>query len=304
MKQLYSPPKGPPPRYSLPVEDYPDNHLPQANPNHENHQQQVPLNSSSSTASVPLASSSISNSKLSPNADGPPDYGDVPPADLALTTGYTSAPLIHVAGGSRHPDLQVTLSDGHPLYALETESTMVYHETHVRSALPTPSSLFNIRRHPIPDQPDGHWRYTIHSHTPGGHGPTKILEMDTDPRMLEGECWNTRMIFRNAFTGELDGLTLVTTQEGLNGKGPGAEILYKGQKVADILDQGKHDPGYDARIYRKGLDPFLVVVGIYAIDDRNMSVKRRNRRSRLAGLPGVGRGRGAGLAGAYAVAGV
>lgn len=238
-----------------------------------------------------------------------PKYSEIPERKLALTSEYITAPVIHVDGGARHPDLSVTLPDGKQLYHLSTESTWVYHETHVKD-LRTPQSLFNIRRHPIKGKPDEHWRYTIHSHVAGtkiegSSSGVKILEIDTTPGILRGgrnQSWSTRLIFRDHQTGELDGLTLTTTQEGLTSKGTGGEVFYQGIRVATITDKKKNDPGYEIRLERQNLDPLLIVMMAYVIDDRRMESRRRNRRSRAAGLKGVGKGPGAGLAGAYGLA--
>lgn len=134
------------------------------------------------------------------------------------------------------------------------------------------------------------------------NGGTKILEIDTDPGMMLGgrnKSWSTRLIFRNANTAELDGLTLNVTHEGLTGTGMTGEVLYQGKKVADIVDRQRREPSYEIRIFRDGLDALLVMMLAYVMDDRVMGSKRRNRRSAMAGVPGIGKGPGAGLAGAY-----
>lgn len=234
----------------------------------------------------------------------PPKYETLPPENLALTRSWISASHVFVSGGSRTPDLTVSTGDGLKLYQFQTESTLVYHETYVKD-LRGSRNLFIIRRYPVQDMPDGTWRYTINVSTGrrGAHktGGTKILEIDTDPSMaLSGNrtSWETRLIFRNAMTSELDGLTLRMTKNSAR-KDIGGEVLYQGRKVADILDRGGKDPGFELRIFRDSLDPLLAVMMAYVMDDRVMGSKRRNRRAASAGLLGIGKGPGAGLAGAY-----
>lgn len=238
----------------------------------------------------------------------PPSYVDSLNTDLILAQNYMPASLIHIIGESRSPDLHVSVPNGTKLFSFETDSTLVYHETAIRD-LSLGSTLFRIRRRPIEAQPDGFWRYTAHSHVPGqvGSDGLKVLEIDTDPGMLNlREPWSTRLIFRHARTGELDGLTLTIVsgdKTSLNG-----EVQYRGRRVADILSKqksiaGKHRPEYDGRIYHRGLDPLLISLCAYVLDDRTMVRKRRNRESAFAGLAGIGKGPGAGLAGAYALGG-
>lgn len=214
----------------------------------------------------------------------PPKYGSLPPEDLTLTDRCLFTSHLFVSGTSKSPDLIVSLNDGSQLYHFETESNMINHQTFVKD-LRGPHGLFTIRRHPVPKMPEGTWRYTINANTgpKGEHkaGGTKIFEMDTDPGMLLGEhktSWETRMIFRNAETSELDGLTMCVTKNSAT-KHIGAEALYKGKKVADIVDRGGHmkDPGFEIRIFRDCLDPLLVVMMAYAMDDRVMNNKRRHR---------------------------
>lgn len=234
----------------------------------------------------------------------PPKYESLSPENLALTRNWFSTPRVFVSGGSRTPDLTISTSDGLKLYQLQTDSTLVYHETYVKD-LRGSQNLFIIRRYPVQDMPDGTWRYTINVSTGrrGAHktGGTKILEIDTDPSMvLAGDktSWETRLIFRNAMTSELDGLTLRMTKNSTR-RDVGGEVLYQGKKVADILDRGGKEPGFELRIFRDSLDPLLVVMMAYVMDDRVMGSKRRNRRGASVGLLGIGKGPGAGLAGAY-----
>lgn len=240
-------------------------------------------------------------------SDELPKYGSLPPEELALTSDPIFHQHIFVSGGTRTPDLSVTSSDNEKLYHFETDSTLVYHETYVKD-LRGPYALFNIRRHPVKNKPDGAWRYTIHlnarAKSTKGNGGTKIFEMDTDPGMLLGgrdDRWQSTLVFRNARTSELDGLTLCVTQEGSSGKGLAADVLYEGKKVADIIDlRHRREPSYEIRIFRRGLDPLLVIMMAYVIDDRIMGNKRRYRRGRT--VPGVGKVPGASLAGVYRLA--
>lgn len=234
-----------------------------------------------------------------------PRYEPLPPEELALTHKPTYLSRIFISGGTRTPDLTALTDDNEKLYKFETDSTLVYHETYVKD-LAGQRSLFTIRRRPIQAKADGTWRYTVHTNlgTRGRrvNGGTKILEIDTDPSMMSGgrnRSWSTRLIFRNANTAELDGLTLNVTHEGLAGTCMTGEVLYQGKKVADIVDRQRREPSYEVRIFRDGLDALLVMMLAYVMDDRVMGSKRRNRRSAMAGVPGIGRGPGAGLAGAY-----
>lgn len=239
--------------------------------------------------------------------EAPPSYEESLDNDLLLTQNCIPAPLIHITGDSRSPDLDISLPDRQKLYSFETDSTLVYHETAVHDLL-AGSTLFRIRRRPIEAQPDGFWRYTAHAHVQGrsSGGGVKILEIDTDPTMLDlTKPWSTRLIFRHARTGDLDGLTLLVV--GGNKTALNGEVRYQRQRVADIVYESKFTsskgncPGYRVRVHHQGLDPLLVSICAYVLDDRTMVNKRRHRESALAGVAGIGKGPGAGLAGAYAL---
>lgn len=230
-----------------------------------------------------------------------PKYGSLPPEQLTLTPDPFFISQIFVSGGTRTPDLTASIGPKQDLYHFETDSTLVYHETYVKD-LRTPRSLFRIVRKPVQNRPDGTWRYTIHSGT-GSRGKegsgTKILEIDTEPGMTSSglnKLWSTRLIFRNAMTSELDGFTLQVAHEGSGRRG---EVLYEGKKVADIIDHQRREPSYEIRIFRDGLDPLLTTILAYVMDDRVMDNKRRHRTSPMSGFAGIGKGPGAGLAGAY-----
>lgn len=294
--------------------DFPSDHVPAPRMYNHNRQSSFPLAvSRSSTLSTDMSISapppsfaeSMWGLDESETSSFLPKYGSLPPEQLALTPKPTCLSRIFISGGTRTPDLTASTDDDEKLYRFETDSTLVYHETYVKD-LAAQRSLFTIRRRPVQDKPDGTWRYTIHTNlgTRGRrvNGGTKILEIDTDPGMMLGgrnKSWSTRLIFRNANTAELDGLTLSVTHEGLTGTGMTGEVLYQGKKVADIVDRQRREPSYEIRIFRDGLDALLVMMLAYVMDDRVMGSKRRNRRSAMAGVPGIGKGPGAGLAGAY-----
>lgn len=297
--------------------DFPSDHLPRPRQYTYNQQLQSQTRGMSRISTIstetgisappPSFSESTWGSDYSDSSSLLPKYESLPPEELTLTPRPTYESRIFLSGGTRTPDLTASSGKDQELFKFETDSTLVYHETYVKD-LATNRSLFTIRRRPIEDKPDGDWRYTIHTNlgTRGkqANGAAKILEIDTDAAMLSGgrnKSWSTRLIFRNANTAELDGLTLNITHEGLTGTGMIGEVLYQGKRVADIVDRQRREPSYEIRIYRDWLDALLVIMLAYVMDDRTMGNKRRNRRSAMAGVPGIGRGPGAGLAGAYAI---
>lgn len=225
-----------------------------------------------------------------------PKYDSLPPEFLALTPNPISASRLFISGSTRTPDLTISTDNEQDVYRFETDSTLVYHETFVKD-LRGPRSLFRIRRHTVQWKSDDTWRYTIQ--TSSG---SKILEVETDPGMLSNrrnDPWSTRLIFRNVTTSDLDGLTLCMRPSNTTGSSMSGEISYQGKRVADIVLNQRREPGYEVRIFRDEIDPLLVVILAYIIDDRTMDSKRRNRRARMSGFAGIGKGPGAGLAGLY-----
>jgi hypothetical protein len=206
----------------------------------------------------------------------------------------------HLTGDSRSPDLILIhpSQPSTPLATISTDSSLVYHHSHITDHRPG-GVMHILRRHNSPGANTNGFCYTITTH---GNQGTKILEITTTSTLLKAS--STRLIFRRADNNELDALRLKTF---LPGGGATLQQLdmrveYQGSPVGTITLMSKPEkPVYQLDITRPGIEPLLFAILATVIDDRLMTTKRRSRRHWSAGVPGIGKGPGAGLAGAFAL---
>lgn len=220
--------------------------------------------------------------------EAPPPYSEAPPPELCIVAGsYCTQPVtLMMKGEYRSPDFTLHLPGGDPWYHSSTDSSVIHHETFVKDVARN-QNVFVIKRKNIDDM----LRYTIHA--PGRDG-RKLLEVDVKPGTGPGS--SIRLIFWNTSASELDELFMSTTEGGRP-----IDISYRGKNVANITGISSSDPQYRLQIQRAYLDPLLIMILAYILDDGTMTKRRRYRRPLTSGLAGVGRGPGAGLAGAFAL---
>lgn len=225
------------------------------------------------------------------------------PADPETKPGSTRAKLFGRSNSSGAMAI--------PLATVETDSSLIHHHAHIHDARPG-GVMYTLKRNPASSPPpllstssDGgggddqaEWRYTITSHGAGG---ARLLEVITTPAILSAA--STRLVFRRAADGELDALRLKTLKHGVQEGGLAMVLEYRGERVGEIVLLGarREKPVFRVVLERAGMDPLLAVVLALVVDDRWMGGKRRWKREFGRGLAGIGRGPGAGLAGAYAV---
>jgi hypothetical protein len=244
-------------------------------------------------------------------------------------------------GSSRSPDFTVCVTTpSRPplaLFAIDTDSTLVYHHSHIRDLRPS-GTMHTLKRTVIDgvgvDAPrtmrrgiagkgtrkgvvdggtkgkegkegKGEWRYMIQGL---GMEGKKLLEVSTTRDLAEGLGGETRLVFRGSGDGELDALRLRTKRlERVGGKGRDQEglemvVVYQGSRVGEIVLLGSSEkPGFRIEIGVAGVDPLLFVVLALVVDDRWMGEKRRYRQEFGRGFRGIGKGPGAGLAAAFAL---
>ncbi|KAK5062838.1 hypothetical protein LTR84_004913 [Exophiala bonariae] len=226
----------------------------------------------------------------------PPPYAESVSIGLSFTAdrGHSEPMKVCMEGEYRSPDFEITMVNGVPLFHIETESTLIYHVTYIKDLRPNaPGGI----AHTIKRKTDGdRWHYSACA--PGKDG-TQYLEIETTSKILANA--STKLVFRSTADGELDAIYL---KMAVTGGRRTAVVGYQGKRIGQILQAGKdEEPKFNLVIDVPGVDPLLFVCLAYVLDDRLMTSRRRLRRPFASGLPGVGKGPGAGLAGAYAVGG-
>jgi hypothetical protein len=266
----------------------------------------------------------------------PPSYQDSTQTNTPITTDthplttppfdLTFVPIappphpiaIHMQGDYRTPNFSVTLPSiptgpPHPpipLFEIDTDSTLVFHHSHIRdlraggtmhtlkratipSTIPSPKPRTTITTtsssSALPTTTGAQtetYRYTIHS--PGSQG-RKHLEITTEPALLTAPTTSTKLIFRDHASSDLDALTLRLLNLS-SFTAPQMDILHQNAVVGRIVLLGKESA------------PALKLECAARVD-RWMTPRRRLKREFGAGVAGVGKGPGAGLAGAYALGG-
>lgn len=216
----------------------------------------------------------------------------VPGLGLSFTGNYgaLSPVTVHMQGHYRSPDFEVTTSTNKPLFTVETESTLVFHVVSINDLRPN-GVTYTLKR-----KTDGDvWSYTMLAH---GKDGVKLLEIVTTPKLLAAD--SIPLIFRSKADGELDALRLhIVTHKAV---GRSMEITYHGQPVGRMVQAGsERKPAFRLDIEAARVDPLLFVVFALVVDDRLMTQRRRLRRPLMSGFAGIGKGPGAGLAGAYAL---
>lgn len=226
----------------------------------------------------------------------PPPYTESVSQGLSFTTdfGHYEPMTAYMKGDYRSPDFDIATGNKVPLFHVETDSTLIYHVTYIKDLRPNgPGGIAHtIKRITEGDR----WRYTACS--PGKDG-ARYLEIETTSKILTSA--STRLVFRSTIDGELDAIYLKTeVQKGRRT----ALVEYQGKKIGEILQLGNDkQPKFNLVIEVPRVDPLLFVCLAYVLDDRLMTSRRRLRRPLGAGFTGVGKGPGAGLAGAYAIGG-
>jgi hypothetical protein len=238
---------------------------------------------------------------------------------------------IHMQGDYRTPNFSVALPstpDGPthapiPLFEIDTDSTLIFHHSHIRD-LRAGGIMHTLKRTTIPTsnptlKPDittrkrtssssalatttgpqtETYRYTIHA--PGASG-AKLLEITTTPDLLTSS--STKLIFRDHASGELDAVTLrLFSHPSL--PSPQMTVLHQNAVVGRMSLLSKESEPALKLDCAADVDPLLLVVLVLVVDDRWMTQRRRLKREFGTGVLGVGKGPGAGLAGAYALGGV
>ncbi|KIX01222.1 uncharacterized protein Z518_08947 [Rhinocladiella mackenziei CBS 650.93] len=227
--------------------------------------------------------------------DLPPSYGESVQGGLSYTNEFGSENPVTVCmkGEYRSPDFQVSMGkDALVLLQIETNSTLIYHYTDIKDLRP------NGMNHTIKRKVEGDlWRYTAHG--PGKDG-VKLLEIETTGKIVAPGS-STRLVFRGKMDGELDALHFNSTTE-LKGRNRVVEVLHRSRRVGQIEQVGRDEkPEFSLSIDVARIDPLLFVVYALVLDDRLMTQRRRLRRPFGSGFAGIGKGPGAGLAGAFAV---
>lgn len=228
--------------------------------------------------------------------DAPPSYAQSVPLGLSFTAdlGHSEPMTVCMEGEYRSPDFEIATVNGAPLFHVETESTLIYHVTYIKDLRPNaPGGI----AHTIKRKTEGdRWHYSARA--PGKDG-AQYLEIETTSKILASA--STKLVFRSTADGDLDAVYLKTeVQRGRRS----AVVEYQGRRIGEILQLGKDEsPKFNLVIDVPGVDPLLFVCLAYVLDDRLMTSRRRLRRPFASGLPGVGKGPGAGLAGAYAIGG-
>jgi len=197
-------------------------------------------------------------------------------------------------GDYRSPDFDVVTVDKTPLLHFETDSTLIHHITYIKDLRPNgPGGI----AHTIKRKTDGD-RY-LYSAVSRGKDGARYLEIETTSKILSTA--STRLVFRSTVDGELDAIYLKTE---VKRNCRTAIVEYQGNKIGEIVQLGTDDrPTFSLVIDVPGVDPLLFACLAYVLDDRLMTSRRRLRRPMGAGFTGIGKGPGAGLAGAYAVGG-
>ncbi|RVX71819.1 hypothetical protein B0A52_04218 [Exophiala mesophila] len=234
----------------------------------------------------------------------PPSYRDSVPQALTFSRDFGhDLPLnVVMTGDYRSPDFEVRTKEGEiVILQVETESTLVYHHSYIRDLRPNgPGGIgYTMKRKQNGDQ----WLYTIHSSSSsvgGGEGGVKLLEIATTSKIVRQS--STRLVFRSTLDGELDALYLNTSiQNGIRR----ADVVYQGNRIGGIAQLRSDDnPRFDLKIEIPHVDPLLLVLLALVLDDRLMKSRRRLKRKLGSGFAGIGKGPGAGLAGAYAIGGM
>ncbi|KPI35949.1 uncharacterized protein AB675_10494 [Cyphellophora attinorum] len=219
---------------------------------------------------------------------------------LPKTPLPTHPTTFHLTGDSRSPDLILTHPShpSNPLATISTDSSLVYHHSHITDHRPG-GVMHILRRHNPPGANSNEFCYTITTH---GNQGTKLLEITTTPTLLSAS--STRLIFRRSDNGELDALRLkiFLTGGGANLQQLDMRVEYQGSPVGTITLISKPEkPVYQLDITQPGIEPVLFAILATVVDDRLMTTKRRSRQHWSAGVPGIGKGPGAGLAGAFAL---
>lgn len=226
-----------------------------------------------------------------------PPYVESVPQGLSFTAdfGHYGPLTVHMKGDYRSPDFDIVTFDKIPLFHLETDSTLIYHVTYVKDLRPNgPRGI----AHTIKRKTDGD-RYQYSAVSPGKDG-VRYLEIETTSKILTGA--STKLVFRSAVDGELDAIYLKTEVQKNRRT---ALVEYRGKKIGEIQQLGGDDrPKFSLIIDIPRVDPLLFACLAYVLDDRLMTSRRRLRRPLGAGFTGIGKGPGAGLAGAYAIGGM
>lgn len=229
-----------------------------------------------------------------------PTYRESVPQALTFSRDFGhELPLnVVMVGDYRSPDFEVRTRDREmAILHMETESTLVYHHTYIRDLRPNgPGGIgYTLKRKQNGDQ----WFYTIHS-SGGSEGGVKLLEIATTSKILRQS--STRLVFRSTLDGELDALYLNTSiEQGIRR----ADVVYQGNRIGGIVQLRSDDnPKFDLKIDIPRVDPLLFVLLALVLDDRLMKSRRRLKRKLGSGFAGIGKGPGAGLAGAYAIGGM
>lgn len=233
-----------------------------------------------------------------------PTYRESVPQALTFSRDFGHEMPLNVVmvGDYRSPDFEVRTRDEREMTILhmETESTLVYHHTYIRDLRPNgPGGIgYTMKRKQNGDQ----WFYTIHSSSSSGgsEGGVKLLEIATTSKILRQS--STRLVFRSTLDGELDALYLNTSiEQGIRR----ADVVYQGNRIGGIVQLRSDDnPKFDLKIDIPRVDPLLFVLLALVLDDRLMKSRRRLKRKLGSGFAGIGKGPGAGLAGAYALGGM
>lgn len=226
--------------------------------------------------------------------DPPPSYDDVVPLGLSFTgdTGHDEPLTLIMKGDYRTPDFEVLTEEKVPLFQIETESTLVYHVTYIKDLRPGgPDGI----AHTIKRKCNGNvWRYTALA---PGKDSVRYLEIETTPKISTKA--STRLVFRSSVDNELDALHMNSeVYDGIRR----LEVVYRGRRTGEIKQVGSDkEPKFSLVIEVAGIDPLLFVCFALVLDDRLMTSRRRLRRPLGSGFAGIGKGPGAGLAGAYAI---
>ena len=218
---------------------------------------------------------------------------DFPYYYLSIFTQYlTPQPTTLLMRGEYcSPDFNILAPNGTTLFTVQTDSTQILHDTNIHDPR-IPRRLFTVKGKGHGDNEE--WSYSANEPKKDGK---KLLEISTKPTfVLKGG--STRLVFRNGRDDELDALYLQ-----IDRKSSEMKVMYQDKQVGSIQQSSKlRNPGFMLNV-PGGMDPVLMVVMALVVDDRLMTQRRRLRRPLHSGWRGIGKGPGAGLAGAYALSG-
>lgn len=187
----------------------------------------------------------------------------ISPAGIALNTDFVhDQPLkLIMKGENLSYSFTISAEDGTLLFEVNAETLSASHQKHIVDCR-SGHELFTIRKEVF----SMHYRYS--AEVPDGSG-SMLFETDTDISFLKGPT--TTMSFKNALqNGEPDQLQLK-----VHNLGGEHEIMWRGQKVAEIYKEVfKMRTEYHLTMVA-GVDPLLVVTLATVMDDRARTQRRR-----------------------------